>query len=90
MRGRTAAPIASAGARSRDEFIAKLGVVVEEADETEGWLEFIERAGIARGPELQALKAEAKELVAIFAASHRTAKANRDRLRAARSGGRDR
>jgi len=76
--------------RSTREFIAKLGVVLEEADQSDGWLEFIERAERARGTELQGLKPEAKELVAIFAASHRTAKTNHQRLRMERSSHRDR
>jgi four helix bundle protein len=70
--------------RSTREFVAKLGLVVEEADETAGWLELIERADLAAGPELQALRTEASELVAIFAASYRTARANQERLRATR------
>jgi four helix bundle protein len=63
-------------ARTRREFIAKLGIVVEEADETVGWLELIARTNLAGGEELDWLLKEARELVAIFAASHRTAKAN--------------
>jgi four helix bundle protein len=71
--------------RSTREFISKLGVVVEEADETVGWLEFIARSNLARGEALDSLLKEARELVAIFAASHRTAKAHhantsRDRI----------
>ena len=63
-------------ARTRREFIAKLGIVVEEADETVGWLELIVRSDLASGDELEWLLKEARELVAIFAASYRTAKAN--------------
>lgn len=47
-------------ARSKAEFIAKLGVVVEEADETVFWLELL---------------GEANQLMLIFSASRRTAKA---------------
>ena len=35
--------------RSRAEFIAKLGVVVEEADESVGWLELIGQVDLAPG-----------------------------------------
>src|SRR5262245_28644560 len=36
--------------RSHREFTSKLGVVVEEADETVGWLELIARVELAKGP----------------------------------------
>jgi four helix bundle protein len=62
-------------ARSHAEFIAKLGIVVEEADETVFWLELLKRAGTVVDGDLQALMAEARELLAIFAASQKTAKA---------------
>ena len=61
-------------ARSRAEFIAKLGTVVEEADETVGWLEFLRDGKIAHEP---AVLAEAKELCAIFTAALQTARRNR-------------
>jgi four helix bundle protein len=57
--------------RSRAEFIAKLGTVVEEADETVGWLEYMKNSGISSDPDLLR---EAKELCAIFTASLRTAR----------------
>lgn len=61
-------------ARSKAEFIAKLGVVVEEADETVFWLELLVESGIVKAEKLVDLLAEASALVAIFAASRRTAK----------------
>jgi four helix bundle protein len=64
-------------ARSRAEFIARIGVVVEEADESVFWLELLEDAGIVPADRLASLQAEANELLAIFAASQRTAKAHR-------------
>lgn len=63
--------------RSHAEFIAKLGTVCEEADETLAWLELVDALGVRRGPELAWLQHEADELVAIFSASQKTAKANR-------------
>ena len=63
-------------ARSRAEFIAKIGVVLEEADETVFWLEALAEAGTVKLPLLQPLLEEANELVAIFAASQRTARSN--------------
>ena len=56
-------------ARSKPEFLSKLGVVVEEADETVFWLEFLAELGIVKPTRLKELQAEAKELVAIFVAS---------------------
>lgn len=72
---------ASARARSRAEFVAKLGIVNEECDEAVYWLEIM--AGSKIGDELKVndLMAEAKQLRAIFAASYRTARRGRDRAR---------
>jgi four helix bundle protein len=61
-------------ARSKAEFISKLGVVVEEADETFFWLEFLVEIGIIKPNRLDDLRAEAKALVAIFVASRKTAR----------------
>ena len=63
-------------ARSRAEFIAKIGVVLEEADETVFWLEALTEAGVIKPALLAPLLKEANELVAIFAASQRTARSN--------------
>jgi four helix bundle protein len=62
-------------ARSKAEFVAKIGVVVEEADETVFWLEMLVEAGIVRVNRMEPLLKEANELLAIFAASQRTARA---------------
>jgi len=62
-------------ARSKAEFIAKVGVVVEEADETVFWLEMLVEAGIIRASRMEPLLKEANELLAMFAASQRTARA---------------
>ena len=59
--------------RSRAEFIAKLGVVVEEADETVYWLELLIEGGLVNGDAADKLLREAKELAAIFTASRYTA-----------------
>ena len=71
-------------ARSRAEFIAKLGVAVEEANESEHWLRVLIESDIGIGPELDALSNESRELRAIFKASYDTARANYQRQRAAR------
>jgi four helix bundle protein len=65
---------AAGRARSKDEFTAKMGVVVEEADETVFWLELLVEADIVPETKLRDLLTEANELLAVFAASQRTAK----------------
>ena len=62
--------------RSRREYIAKLGTVVEEADETEHWLLVLIESDIAAGPEVESLLDEARQLRAIFKASYDTARYN--------------
>ncbi|MFA7236466.1 MAG: four helix bundle protein [Phycisphaeraceae bacterium] len=66
----------SCRARSRREFIAKLGVVEEEADETAFWLELIGDGGLMTERRIEPLLTEANELVAIVAATKKTAKRN--------------
>jgi len=61
-------------ARSKAEFIAKMGVVVEESDETVFWIEFLGESEIVKIERLSDLLKEANELLAIFAASQHTAK----------------
>ena len=61
-------------ARSKAEFVAKMGVVVEEADEAILWLELMTESGIVPSSKAALLLKEANELTAIFAASQRTAR----------------
>jgi four helix bundle protein len=68
----------AARAESRNDFIHKIGVVEKEAAETVYWLELLEAAGLGDATERQALQREAGELLAIFTASGRTAKSNRN------------
>ena len=65
---------AACRARSRAEFIAKLGIVSEEADETVFWLELLLEGGIIKHEKLDALLKEAEELTSIFVTSLCTAK----------------
>jgi len=60
--------------RSKAEFIAKLGLVIEETDETVLWLELLVESGIMKPAKLQALLDEANQLLALFAASWHTLK----------------
>ena len=74
---------ATCRARSPDEFIAKIGVAAEEADESKGWLELLVSSNFASIEDARDLIQEADELTAIFVASRKTAqrrKAERDRL----------
>ena len=68
---------AAGRARSQAEFIAKMGVVVEEVDESQLWLELLVDADIVKGDRLRELIRESDELVRIFATSHKTAKRSR-------------
>jgi four helix bundle protein len=61
-------------ARSQAEFIARMGIVVEEADETVFWLELLGETGIIRTERIHELLKDAEELVRIFGASLRTSK----------------
>jgi four helix bundle protein len=63
---------AACRSRSRAEFTAKIGVVVEEADETVFWLELLVESGVVKPESLAGILREANELLAIFAASQRT------------------
>lgn len=60
--------------RSRSEFIAKLGIVVEEADETVYWLELLADNNIVPRARLRDLLKEACELTAIFTAALNTSR----------------
>ena len=61
-------------ARSRNEFTAKLGVVVEEADESMYWLELLVESEIITPAKLASLHKEASELTAIFTAALNTSR----------------
>ncbi len=63
--------------RSRADFIAKLGVVIEEADESAYWLELLIDTGVVKEEMLDSLLKEAQELTAIFNAARNTAKKNK-------------
>jgi len=60
--------------RSKADFIAKLGVVLEEVDESLYWLEILAETGVVKTDLLAPLMNEANELVAIFVASLNTAR----------------
>ncbi len=62
--------------RSRAEFIAKLGVVEEEADESQLWIELIGDNNLIPAKRLAPLHREACEITAIIAASRKSAREN--------------
>ncbi len=70
---------AACRARSHREFISKISVAVEEADETVGWLEIVRRAELAPTNAADVLRREASEILAILAASRRTAEKRANR-----------
>src|SRR5437899_1415153 len=59
--------------RSRAEFIAKLGIVEEEADESAYWLEIIMESGMLKPGLIGPLHQEATELTKIIRSSRLTA-----------------
>ena len=60
-------------AQSKASFISKLSIVIEEADESYFWLEFIIDENLLKNNLVGPLLKEADELTAIFIASRRTA-----------------
>jgi four helix bundle protein len=68
---------ASQRAKSKADFINKLAIVDEEADESLFWLEFVKDLEIIDDPELDWLLKEANEITSIFTASLITAKSKR-------------
>ncbi len=71
---------AACRARSKAEFISKMGTVVEEADENVFWLELLIETGTMKRDRMEVLLSEANELLAIFAASHRTARSEKSSI----------
>jgi four helix bundle protein len=68
---------AACRAKSTADFVAKMGIVEEEADETLFWLELLEESELVTAAKLAAIKQEANELIAITVASIKTARCNR-------------
>jgi four helix bundle protein len=74
---------AACRAKSRRDFISKIGLVLEEADESFFWLGLARDLGLLAGETLQAALSEADQLVAIFTATRSTARSNQRRARSA-------
>ena len=67
---------AACRARSKADFISKLGIALEEADESLYWLEILEETQVVQPTITAPLKREAASLVAILVASLNTSKQN--------------
>ena len=61
-------------ARSKAEFIAKIGDCLKELDETAYWLELLAESGIVPTPKLAALLDETNQLLAILTTTSKNAK----------------
>ena len=70
--------------RSDKEFIAKLGVAADEADESVLWLTVVFRGGIRKDETAKDLLSEGHQLRAILSRSHKTARENRRRKKQAK------
>ena len=68
---------ASCSARSHADFVNKLGIVEEEADESVFWIDFAPDAGLTKHALVEKLTVEGREILAIIIASQKTAKARR-------------
>lgn len=68
---------ATVRAKSKADFIYKIEIVLEEADECHYWLEIIRDAELKKGDDVDRLISEANELTAIFAATDKTAKSKK-------------
>jgi four helix bundle protein len=69
---------ATVRAKSQADFIYKIEIVLEEADESMYWLEVTRDSGLRTGDDIERLIIEANELIAIFAATDKTVKAKRN------------
>ncbi|MES2372614.1 MAG: four helix bundle protein [Bacteroidota bacterium] len=82
--GRSASSVAAnyraaCRARSHAEFVSKIGIVEEEADESCFWLDILPETKNIQIEKVQPLLSEARELTAIFTAASKTAKSNRSK-----------
>ena len=75
---------AAARAISRADFIAKLGIVEEECDETLYWIEVLIELGFVKGKRVQPLYDEGSEILAMVVPSITTARPQAKRLRSTR------
>jgi four helix bundle protein len=70
---------AACRAKSSADFINKLKIVEEEADETQYWLEVLEESNFINSSRIETIKKEVNEIVSIVVASIKTARENENR-----------
>jgi len=70
---------AACRAKSSADFINKLKIVEEEADETQYWLEVLEESKLINADRIEVIKKEVNEIVSIVVASIKTARENENR-----------
>jgi four helix bundle protein len=68
---------AACRSKSKSDFIYKISIVEEEADESAFWLELIIESGLMPKSKIESLLKEADELTAIFVSTNKTAKSNK-------------
>jgi len=73
---------AACRARSQAEFISRMHIVLEEADETQYWMELLVESNLMKPQRLESLMRESEELVAIAVASINTVKRKQRNQRA--------
>ena len=69
---------ASQRAKSKADFISKMGIVEEESDESLFWLECLQELATRQHRELNRLVDESDQLVAIFVSVRKNARQGRD------------
>jgi len=65
---------AACRAKSQADFVAKMGIVEEEADEALYWMDLLVEAGIVKAQKLESLMKETDEILSITVASIKTAR----------------
>ena len=70
---------AACRARSSADFVSKMGIVEEEADESIYWMDLLVDSGSVSADKVDALRREANELLAITVSSIKTARVAKDR-----------
>ena len=65
--------------KSRKDFISKMGTVIEEADETQFWLELFVESGLVKSALIEDLLKESGELTAIMTSSKNSAIKNQEK-----------
>jgi four helix bundle protein len=64
-------------ARSRADFVAKMGIVEEECDESLYWMELLIEAGLVKPESLASLRKEGTEILSIVVSSIKTARTHK-------------